>query len=315
MMHDPILDKQARDWLRHLTSGQATGRDVKRFEQWRDASAQHRAAWNSARRSWRDLGDLGRAWRERRPAEQPVRSRRRLILGAGLAAGGAAATALATFPPLALWPSLREWGADYRTAVGEQRRLTLAGDVHVVMNTRTSLSSWIEAGQQRIELLEGEAAFECAQGDRPLEILAGGGSIRAGVASLDVRRLAGNVWVTCLAGQAEVLHGGRLLTLGPRQQVRYDREDLQAVVAVADPSAAASWRNGVVVIDNLSLSDAVDEINRYRPGRVVLVNDRLAGRRLSGRFPIGDLDVALSQIERLLGATLRYGPAGLVLIA
>ncbi|SAI66888.1 transmembrane sensor [Bordetella ansorpii] len=314
-MQDPILDKQARDWLRHLTSGQATGRDVKQFEQWRDASAEHRAAWNSARRTWRDLGDLGRAWRERRPAEQPRRSRRRLILGAGLAAGGAAATALAMFPPMALWPSLREWGADYRTAVGEQRRLALAGDVHVVMNTRTSLSAWLEAGQQRIELLEGEAAFECKDGDRSLEILAGDGSIRAGLASLDVRRLGGSVWVTCLDGQAEVLHGGRRLTLGPRQQVRYNGQDMLPIVAVANPSAAASWRNGVVVIDNLPLPDAIDEINRYRPGRVVLVNDRLAGRRLSGRFPIGDLDVALVQIERLLGATLRYGPAGLVLIA
>lgn len=314
-MQDPILDRQARDWLRHLTSGQATGRDVKQFEQWRDASAEHRAAWNSARRTWRDLGDLGRAWRERRPAEQPVRSRRRLILGAGLAAGGASAAALAAFPPLALWPSLREWGADYRTAVGEQRRLALAGDVHVVMNTRTSLSAWLEAGQQRIELLHGEAAFECTQADRPLEILAGDGSIRAGVASLDVRRSGSSVWVICLGGQAEVLHGGRLVTLAPRQKVRYGPQALQAVVAVADPVAAASWRDGVVVIDDLSLPDAVDEINRYRPGRVMLVNDRLSGRRLSGRFPIGELDVALVQIERLLGATLRYGPAGLVLIA
>ncbi|ARP97110.1 FecR family protein [Bordetella genomosp. 13] len=314
-MSDPILERQAREWLRHLTSGQATGRDVRKFEQWRDASAEHRAAWNQARRTWRDLGDLGRTWRERRPAGQPVRSRRRMILGAGLAAGAASAAALAAFPPLALWPSMREWGADYRTAVGEQRRVALAGDVRVVMNTRTSLSAWLEAGQQRVELLEGEATFECTHVDRQLQIQAGAGSVRAGVASLGVRRLGGSVLITCLDGQADVLHGSQRVALRTGQQVAYDDQGLQDVVTVADPLAAASWRDGVVVIDDLPLPQAVDEINRYRPGRVVLVNDALSERRLSGRFPIGDIDVALVQIERLLGATLRHGPGGLVFIA
>ena len=47
---------------------------------------------------------------------------------------------LALKPPLGLWPSLSELGADYRTGTGEQRTIAFAGDVQIALNTQTSLT-------------------------------------------------------------------------------------------------------------------------------------------------------------------------------
>ncbi|HCP78124.1 MAG TPA: iron dicitrate transport regulator FecR, partial [Pusillimonas sp.] len=64
-------------------------------------------------------------------------------------------------------------------------------------------------------------------------------------------------------------------------------------------------RDGVVVFEDLSLDDVVDEINRYRPGRVVLMNSALARHRLSARFSIASLDEAITHIEQMYEATVR----------
>ena len=47
----------------------------------------------------------------------------------------ASAAYLALRPPLGLWPGIGELAADYRTARGEQRRLTLGDALDVQMNT------------------------------------------------------------------------------------------------------------------------------------------------------------------------------------
>ena len=42
------------------------------------------------------------------------------------------------------------------------------------------------------------------------------------------------------------------------------------------------WREGVLVFRDMPLSEAVAEINRYRPGRIMVLDDALAARRVSG---------------------------------
>lgn len=47
--------------------------------------------------------------------------------------------------------------ADYHTVAGEQRRIALADDSTVVLNTDTALKVSLQANQRRVELLRGEA--------------------------------------------------------------------------------------------------------------------------------------------------------------
>ncbi len=59
----------------------------------------------------------------------------------------------------------------------------------------------------------------------------------------------------------------------------------------------------------------VDEINRYRPGRLVLMADGMRSQTLSARFKLAHLDVALLQIQRAFNLTARSLPAGVLVLS
>ncbi len=83
-------------------------------------------------------------------------------------------------------------------------------------------------------------------------------------------------------------------------------------VAVADVSA---WRKGMLVFRQTPLTDVIEEINRYRRGRVVLMNASLAHQPVSGSFDITLLDVAVAQLQRTFDLSARSLPGGLVVLS
>jgi transmembrane sensor len=55
----------------------------------------------------------------------------------------------------------------------------------------------------------------------------------------------------------------------------------------------------MVVFHDLPLEQVVAEINRYRTGRVVLMNPALSGRRFSASVEIASLDGVIDQLQAL----------------
>ena len=61
-----------------------------------------------------------------------------------------------------------------------------------------------------------------------------------------------------------------------------------------------SWREGQLVFSNQPLSDVLAEIDRYRPGRIIVIGD--AGQiMVSGVFDTHDTDRAIKSLEQSLG--------------
>ncbi|MGP1615395.1 MAG: FecR family protein, partial [Pollutimonas bauzanensis] len=188
---------------------------------------------------------------------------RRLFLGGALAASFTGVMALR--PPLGLWPSVLDLKADYRTARGEQRAVTLADGLTVRMNTQTRVN-WDarQADAPAIELLAGEAEIDAA---RQVRIRAGSGLVQSGGARLNVRFLDDDtVCVTCLQGQADV-RLARSYPLSPGRQLTYDPQGVLAEDSV-DPVKVSAWRTGMLSFVDVPLGKVVDELNRYRPGRI-----------------------------------------------
>lgn len=67
-----------------------------------------------------------------------------------------------------------------------------------------------------------------------------------------------------------------------------------------DLQRATGWRRGVLVFDRQPLALVIEQLNRYRPGRVVLGNEALAQRQVSGVFRLDMLDTALATLTREL---------------
>lgn len=318
------LDDEARAWMRRLNY-RPTDQDARLLKQWCARSPAHREALARARREWREMAPLGDVYDRLYPRhrDEPVRTResaidprRRLFLGAGLSAAGATAVVATVGPALGLWPSWSEFTADHHTGTGEQLRIALADQVELMLNTQTSLDVRSGAGQQGgdwIHLIAGEAAIHRGRSARPVELIAGAGRIVPGVGRVEVRRAGDRHCVTCTEGDVLVRHPRQNLTLRARERVWYGQASVERVATVAlEP--ALSWQQGVVAFDATPLAEAVAEINRYRPGRVILMNDKLARRRLSGQFDIGALDEAIRLIQQVSGAHVAYLPAGVVVL-
>ncbi|WP_245258342.1 FecR family protein [Rhodopseudomonas palustris] len=309
----------ARRLITHLLSGEAKRSDFDAADLWRRQSPAHEREFAEAARLWRNLGAAGRdlvaqegvpVW----PSPAAPMSRRAMLVGGG-ALAAAAASAAVVMPPLGLWPSLDELRADYRTATGEQRRLMLPGDVAVRMNTQTAISVPVSHGDlDQITLIAGEASFEVpAQAARALVVAADSGLTIGSVARFDIRNFGNSVCVTCSQGKVRVESGPHVATLGANQQLRYDRAGLGQTVSV-NPNDAAAWLDGVLIFRDTPLADVIAELNRYRPGKIVLMRSALANRTVNGRFRVDRIDDVLTWLAQAYGARTRSLPGGVMLV-
>lgn len=295
------LRREARAWAIKLKTGQPTTDDVAALRQWVAQSPAHAQAWSAAAHDWKTVDEAARQFESRlhergasREPSRVSRPSRRWFLGGAATAFGALAVVGIVRPPLGLWPSWSELGADYRTATGEQRDLDLANNLRLTLNTQTSVTVHQVDGVQRIALIAGEAAVMAIH--TACEVVADAGRLVLSDADLQVRRLPdGRVRVQCRQGEVVLHHPTGTVSLQGGQQLVYTPGQVSGTTVV--PNEQAPWRQGMVVFDDMPLRDVVDEINRYRPGRVVLLNNEVAQRRFSARFKIAALDEAIALLE------------------
>jgi transmembrane sensor len=322
------LRQDAHAWVSRFASGKVTQWEAQAFQRWRAASPRHQAAFEEARDQWRLLKpaignllhtDPAAANYHRQALREPHRptvnrNRRRIFLGAAVSAAAAAGVA-AVYPPLGLWPAAGEWGADYRTAAGEQRALALADQVSITMNTRTSIRRVALDGRTvGLDLLDGEAAVELSSARAAFSVVAGAGRSVAEAGRFEVRNLGGKVCVTCIEGSVRVEHPAGVRLLQARQQTVYDAVAVSGVAAV-DPADVSAWRQGELVFRRAPLMAVIEELNRYRPGRIVLMASSLRNNTVSARFQLAALDTALLQIQRSFNLTARSLPGGVLVLS
>lgn len=303
---DSRLHSEARDWLLLLTSGQATVADARALRQWCAQSPEHARAFEQAKALWQQLAPAAEHWQQ---ATQPRRFGRRAFLGGALAASAALFMVRLTVPG-----GFAGLTADYRTEVGEQRRVELAEGVSLELNTQTRINRRALAeGEQGIELLQGEVEV-LAQAARPLKVQAGAGWLSATRARFNVRNTDSRVCVTCLEGSVAVAVGGRSMALEAGRQLMYDAQGI-GQPQVVDTQAVVAWREQVLVFDNASLNTVIDEINRYRPGMLVLLNAELGKRKVQARFSLNQLAGVALLIRDAYGAKCTELPGGVVLLS
>ncbi|QSB03671.1 FecR family protein [Methylomonas sp. EFPC1] len=228
------------------------------------------------------------------------RSRRRhrgRIFGLAVACCALLATTLTVLYPPAFW------GADYSTGKGEQRSVTLADGSRVMLNTATALAIHFDAGTRRVELLAGEAFFDVAKNpQRPFVVTAAGSEVRAVGTAFAVKRQSEQTEVELVEGIVEIQDGQQhqeRLTAGQSASIGANSITLKSA---GHPDSMALWRDGYLQFDGLPLSDAIAQINQYRPGRVVLLNTALADKRISGLFRLDALDQAIASLKAAIPA-------------
>lgn len=307
-------------WLLRLKPGIATKDDVAAFKEWCRQDPANAKAFAEVRGLWDAVGPAGEKLFDPNAlqnlaaarAAQSARFGRRAFL-TGAVAASAAAAYVAIQPPLNLWPSISELSADYRTATGEQRQISLANDIAIEMNTQTSIGLRPVADDvERIELIGGEGMVRIRS--HALEVMAGAGNVRAANAVFNIRRAGDKVSVTCLEGEVRVACLSSSVHLTSQRQVFYSGAGL-GPVAQTDAASITSWREGFLVFHDVRLADVIAEINRYRPGRIVVMTETLGQRPVNGRFYLARLDEVVEKFRNAFGARVTRLPGNVVILS
>ena len=89
--------------------------------------------------------------------------------------------------------------------------------------------------------------------------------------------------------------------LNAGEQVRYIEGAPPGPVRQVNHVSVTAWRHGFIAIRNLPLSDALSEIDRYRPGRIVLLAETNGLEPVTARVSIGSIDDGLSALVATQG--------------
>ena len=312
-------ERQARAWLVHLTSGTATREDGEAFRRWCLSDARHAEAFARVRSIWDQLGpaiaERDRAVRSVRAVPcHGVRMGRRVFLATAVTASVAAVL-------------VGRYGLDLgrdgdgaerlHTAVGEQRRVEVVSGVVVEMNTGTDIGLHRTGGVVTgLRLRRGEAVVRIEASRRtPFLVQVADARLDSSPgSSFAVRCIDSESAVTCMDGTTVLLRGGTQTLVKPSQQVAFDDQGQAPAIAV-NPATALAWRDRVLIYDNQPLADVVADINRYRPGRIVITDRALAGRRVHARFTLDQMADVATLIEDAYGAHVTHLPGGWVLLS
>lgn len=317
---DEVLLSMAREWVVRLASGRITTEEMSRLKSWLATSAAHRAAFDRERTFWRQLDQLESVsgeYRVRHGSEQS-RSSRRPVRRAVLV-GGVVAACIAL---LVLYQDIQLFlSADYRTAVGQQHVVTLADGSVAHLNSDTALAVTYTADERRIDLLQGEALFTVVPDpQKPFRVLAQGGVTQAVGTVFVVRAQERQTGVTVAEGIVEVSAGDDGRRTGPSVLVQKDEQTVYRfgeppqAVASQDSHTATAWTRGAIIIDGQPFARAIAELDRYRPGRIVVLADESRTKPVSGRFMLTGIDDALTALASTQGLSVVHITNYLVVI-
>lgn len=194
-------------------------------------------------------------------------------------------------------------GPSFATAVGERSTVNLADGTVTVLNTNTKIEVTYSDVERRVTLLRGQALFEVAKDpSRPFVVMVGEQRITAVGTVFDVRYEGDDVRVTLVEGIVDVRAAVPIATgtgsaMAAVQPVRMTAGQQLLTTAIATPTIpvveladverATIWRQGRVFFDDVPLSEAVAEMNRYSSTQIVLADSAVDVHRVNGMFRTG----------------------------
>lgn len=319
--------QRAAGWVIRIDAGDLTAVERAALDAWLAADPSHGDALERARLTWRELDLLAggvqaasevaaapppeRGTRPRAPhvAGRPPGKRRRRTL---LAACAMLVAMLAAWQYPRASVALR---ADARTAVGETGRIALVGGGTAQLDTGSAISLHDDPQWREVQVLAGAASFEVGHDDpRPFRVRAGRVVVTDVGTTFQLRRDGDATDVVVASGEVEVATpaGKAIVRAGESASMAGDDEPPR--VTPVDADAAMAWTRGRLMFVDRPLKEVVAELNRYYPGRIVLVDAAAGARRVSGVFRTNDPLAALRAIETNLGLHATHVAPGLVFL-
>lgn len=305
----PAQEQAALAWLSLLHDQPSSG-DQATFSHWLRADPAHVEAYAQAQVLWelsevpaRKLADEEAMALQGYLTAMNTSKRSRIVRWSGALAMAACLVVMVSMG--AGWQPSRwidDFGADYVTAPGEVRTVTLADKSQVTLDADSAIAVDFSQGERHIQLRRGAGFFSVTHTGQSFVVEAGSGEARVLGTQFEVRLQPEGAQVTVLSGRVGVIPSKQgpqqVLTAG--QQVTYADGVADPLHAV-DSESRLAWRDGWLNYYKAPLADVINDLGRYYPGRILLLNEEMGAKRVSGSFPSKDPQAVLNALQAVLG--------------
>lgn len=314
----PQLRRQALGWMVRRNDAGWTAQDEALFQHWLSADLLHAQMYAQCDGRWAQLDampaelvaglrrklEADKAQQAREMHTKPHRaqaSRRHFLFWPATSALTMAAMGGVGYMA---WQHLQAQPLSvqaYHTDRGQQQSIVLADGSRVRLDTATRLEVRMFRQRREVRLLDGQAMFKVQHDGRPFHVLAAGHRVTVVGTRFSVRYtpdIPGNDGVRVAVEEGKVrvaalhdtevdggtydLMAGQLLTAG--EQLQADGRGGAGDIVSVSAEGIAPWREQRVSFVDVQLSQALAELERYRPTGLVVRDAKVAALRLSGTF-------------------------------
>lgn len=303
---------QALAWFVKMQSDQVDPLTRQQFETWLQAHTSHKREYEKLCSLWSDLDqvpDFAKSNLSDRADSSPEDDRKiskPFFLPKTRTARALGVTSLLVI--LLLLIRLDDFllilESDYRTAIGEQKKISLEDGSTIFLNTNSAVSVEYTSLSRQIKLKRGQAHFHPQKDSkRPFKVKADAVTAVALGTEFDVLLKPSQVAVTLFEGSVQVsdsLQKTEAHTLKPGDQIVYQEANKNGVLKTVDVHQARAWQRGKLIFQDIPLHKVVDQVSRYRRGKILITDSKLREMKVSGVFNIDAPKKIISTIEKNL---------------
>lgn len=294
--------EKAIEWEVRLREAQVPQVERDQFDAWRRADPAHEAAWTQLQDRLARFSALQQApgAAVRRALQEPSHARRRMLK----AGAGVAVVALAGIGTRQV-VKVYSLDADLRNGQTSPKTIALNDGTALTLGASTRVYTAEGRPQGRIYLASGQIATgDAAAHIQRLVVTTRDGQVQTNGARLSVDALKRHTVVAVQGGDAMLVgregppvhaSDGSVWSLSSNRIARMPETSADIF----------SWTRGTLVVLDRAVPDVVETLGRYYHGYIRFPEAALS-RRVSGVFPLDNVDAALRQLAEGLGLSLQF---------
>ena len=292
-----VIEEQASNWISQRELDSWSADDQAALDAWLSESLAHRVAFVRLEAGWKRTERLAalRAPMKELPKIQPS-SRWNFLFRSAAAAVIVSAIGIAGATYFGRDPS-----RVFSTPIGGHEVVTLGDGSSIELNTNTI----VRANGRSAELVQGEAYFQIKHDAvHPFVVKARGHQITDLGTAFIVRDEANRLVVRLVEGRAQIGSdaGGPSAILKPGDIAIASAKSLNVHTStVQQLENTLSWRRGLLVFDQTTLSEAAAEFNRYNREKLVITDPSAGQITIGGTFPSNDVALFSRVAQAALG--------------
>lgn len=296
----------ALDWLLRVQQSPEDAALRSELAAWLARDTRHVEAYRKAERVWR-LTSMARSAAcadtlETAPtitalpvmaAARPLRPRRRRW--PALVAGSLAACLLLLYVAPNAYLS---YESDYRTGLGERRNIELEDGSRVHLDSQSAIAIEFDGNRREVRLLSGQAFFEVAPDKaRPFTVDAAKLEITVTGTAFNVAIRPSQLAVAVQHGSVRVTEGSDTLAdaLQAGERLRWRAGD-KMIRDRLPVSQIAAWQQDKLVVRDARIADVLEELRPHLPGTLILRDEALGEKRITGVYDLDNPDAALRAV-------------------